>query len=41
VEVHSEGGMLRKKNNIQSRAEDMPIKICFLVLEVGEEKEVE
>jgi hypothetical protein len=41
VEVHSEGNMLRKENNIMNRAEDMLIITCFLVPEVEEEEEVE
>jgi hypothetical protein len=41
VEVHSEGDMLSKENNILSREEDMLIMIGFLVPEVEEEEEVE
>jgi hypothetical protein len=41
VEVHSEGDMLSKKNNILSREEDMLIVIGFLVPEVEEGEEVE
>jgi hypothetical protein len=41
VEIHNEGNMLSKENNILSREEDMLIMIGFLVLEVGEEEEVE
>jgi hypothetical protein len=41
VEVHSEGDILSKENNILSRAEDMLIIIGFLIPEVEEEEEVE
>ena len=41
VEVHSEGDMLSKENNILSKEEDMLIIIGFLVPKVEEEKEVE
>jgi hypothetical protein len=33
--------MLNREGSIQSREEDMPITICFLVPEVEEEEEVE
>jgi hypothetical protein len=41
VEVHSEGNLLSKENNILSREEGMMIIIGFLVPEVEEEEEVE
>jgi hypothetical protein len=42
VEPHSEGSdMLNRGDNILSRKEIMPITTLFLVLEVGEEEEVE
>jgi hypothetical protein len=41
VEPQSEGNMLNRENNILNRKEGMLIIICFLVLEVEEEEEVE
>jgi hypothetical protein len=42
VEPHSEGSdMMNRGENILSRKEIMPITTLFLVLEVGEEEEVE
>jgi hypothetical protein len=40
-EVHREGDMPSKENNILNRKEDMLIIIGFLVPEVEEEEEVE
>jgi hypothetical protein len=41
VEVHREGDMLSKENNILSREEDMLIILGFLMPKVEEEAEVE
>jgi hypothetical protein len=41
VEPHNEGNMLNNKGNIPNREEIMLTIILFLILEVGEEEEVE
>jgi hypothetical protein len=41
VEPHSKGNMLNKEDSIPKREEIMFIIMCFLVLEVEEEEEVE
>ena len=41
VEPHSEGHMLNRKGNIQSRVEDMLMETLFFIPEVEEEEEVE
>jgi hypothetical protein len=41
VEPHREGNMLNREGNILSREEIMLTTTLFLILEVGEEEEVE